>query len=94
MKPIFIPLKKQYFEEFERREKTTEYRKWGPRWNGETCRVGRRVTLSLGYTLKRLHGRIVGYYMTHKVHQIPGWRECYGDSKGPAVCITVKLDTK
>ncbi len=94
MKPIFIPLKKQYFEEFERGEKTTEHRHWGRRWNSDNCRLGRRVTLALGYTKKRLHGEIVGYKKSYLVDEIPGWKECYGDSKGPAVSITIKLDTK
>jgi hypothetical protein len=41
-KPLFIPLKAEYFEAFESGGKRTEYRLSGPRWNAETCRMGRR----------------------------------------------------
>lgn len=49
MRPLFIPLKREYFEAFERGEKTAEWRPYGPRWNARTCLIGRRATLSLGY---------------------------------------------
>ena len=32
MKPLFIPLKAEFFNAFERGEKTAEYRVYGPRW--------------------------------------------------------------
>jgi hypothetical protein len=59
MKPLFIPLKKEYFEEFEHGEKTTEYRQYGPHWNERTCTPGRPVILSCGYSKhRRLKGII------------------------------------
>lgn len=48
-KPLFIPLKSEYYEAFERGEKHVEYRLYGARWNENTCRIGRTVTLSKGY---------------------------------------------
>jgi hypothetical protein len=48
-KPLFIPLKREYFEAFAANKKTVEIRKYGPRWNERTCFQGRPVLLSLGY---------------------------------------------
>lgn len=59
MKPLFIPLKREYFDAFERGEKDTEYRIWGPRWNERVCIMGRDVVLSCGYGKhRRLEGVI------------------------------------
>lgn len=64
-RPLFIPLKREYFRAFENRTKTVEYRLYGPRWNERTCRTGRAVTLSLGYGKRhRLSGRITGFVAT------------------------------
>jgi len=48
-KPLFLPLKREYFDAFEAGIKTHEYRLYGPRWNEKNCRIGRPVTLSCGY---------------------------------------------
>lgn len=61
MKPLFIPLKREHFEAFERGEKTTEYRVVGPRWNAGTCAIGRPVTLRLGYSGRSLWRTIVAF---------------------------------
>jgi hypothetical protein len=91
-KPLFIPLKREFFEAFERGEKTEEYRPMGPRWNHETCRHGREVVLSLGYGKgRRLRGKIVAFTVHHRAFELPGWVECYGDRKGEAAVIGVKL---
>lgn len=58
MKPLFVPLKAEYFRAFERGEKTTEYRAYGPRWNEKTCIAGRDVLLSHGYSGKRIRAKI------------------------------------
>jgi hypothetical protein len=55
-KPLWIPLKRVYFEAFERGEKTIEYRRYGARWCEQRCYPGRPVTLSLGYSGRRLCG--------------------------------------
>lgn len=79
-KNLFIPLKREFFEAFASGEKTHEYRVYGPRWNEKTCRIGRRVTLSLGYGKhRRLSGIVSSFSKNETPQSRPGWRECYGD---------------
>jgi len=54
MKPLFIPLKTEWFRAFERGDKKTEFRLYGPRWNEGTVIKGRAVTLSHGYSGARI----------------------------------------
>jgi hypothetical protein len=56
MKPLFVPLKTEYFRAFENGTKKTEYRLLGPRWNENTVIKGRQVTLSHGYSGARISG--------------------------------------
>lgn len=92
-KPLFIPLKRDYFEDFENGRKVIEYRKRGPRWNAETCRIGRRVVLSLGYGRhRRLEGTVAGFFYDKKPQQRKGFTACYGPGPAEAACITVALD--
>lgn len=66
MTPLFIPLKREYFEAFKSGSKTEELRRYGPRWNERTCLVGRPVTLSLGYgKAHRLTGTIERFKKQH-----------------------------
>lgn len=58
MKPLFVPLKREYFEAFRSGNKRTEYRLYGPRWHEGTVIKGRPVTLSLGYSGARLTGTV------------------------------------
>lgn len=61
-KPLFVPLKAEYYRDFASGLKTVEYRLYGPRWNERTCRPGRAVTLSLGYGKReRLRGVVAGF---------------------------------
>ena len=92
-KPLFIPLKTEFFEAFENGTKDTEYRLYGKRWNEHTCRIGRKVTISHGYGKKRrLHGVVAGFEASHAPTWTDAWRKCYGDeSKGMAACIRVEL---
>jgi hypothetical protein len=61
-KPLFIPLKTEYFQAFQDGSKTEELRLYGPGWNEGTCFVGRTVVLSKGYgKQERLEGRISGF---------------------------------
>lgn len=69
-KPLFIPLRRVWFEAFERGEKAVEYRAYGARWNERTCRPGRRATLSLGYSGPRLQ-RIVTWFKPIDWHHAP-----------------------
>lgn len=90
-KPLFIPLKREWFEAFERGEKTEEYRPAGVRWNHETCRIGRRVVLSFGYSGRRLYGTVSNFDISRAICGMSFWRDIYGD-KSPAACIEIKLD--
>lgn len=93
MKPLFIPLKRTYYEQFAAGTKTEEFRPEGPRWNAKTCFVGREVVLSLGYgKASRMRGRIVGYRASEEPTRTPAWRDCYGDRAGMAACIRIEVD--
>lgn len=94
-KPLFIPLKAAHFEAFARGEKDTEYRSRGPRWNAETCRIGRRVILSRGYgRAQRLAGTITRFSYDTCPAKLPGWLDCYGADAGDAACIGITLDPR
>jgi hypothetical protein len=91
---LFVPLRREWFEAFEKGHKTFEYRPYGPRWNERTCAIGRRVTLSLGYGKhRRLHGTIVSFERSEDVTRTSAWQSCYG-GKGytHAAKIGVRLD--
>jgi hypothetical protein len=90
-KPLFIPLKGEFYDAFERGDKEHEYRVAGPRWNADTCWVGRTVTLSRGYgKSRRLCGEIVSFSVSHTPCKTAMWREIYGD-RGPAAIIGIKV---
>lgn len=66
MKPMFIPLKAEYFDAFADGSKREELRRYGPRWNERTCSVGRQVVLSKGYGKQsRMAGRIWKFKQQH-----------------------------
>ena len=92
-KPLFIPLKAEFYTAFENGAKDTEYRKAGPRWNSQTCRIGRRVVLSYGYgKARRMNGVITDYHLDTEPALLPGWVACYGDTYADAACIKIKVD--
>lgn len=99
-RPLFIPLKREYFEAFERGEKTEEYRKHCGPWNAQTCQVGREVVLSLGYgKSRRLRGVVASFHIENSPERLPGWIECYGPPTQMgypwnAAVIGVKLHNK
>lgn len=80
MKPIFIPLRREYFLAFERGEKRVEFRAYGSRWNEHQLVHGRSVTLSLGYSGRRLVSRIVAYSILHPEQAPATARSIYGDT--------------
>lgn len=90
MPPLFIPLKREFYEAFRRGDKIWEYRRAGGPWNPRTCPPGRRVVLSLGYG--KAH-RTPGFIFATKESMEPvrtaAWRACYGANKGPAFCIGI-----
>ncbi|MFX4226482.1 MAG: hypothetical protein ACFHHU_00905 [Porticoccaceae bacterium] len=61
-KPLFVPLRTEFFELFENGSKCIEYRLYGDRWNENTCFEGRPITLSHGYgKQRRLHRHIKNF---------------------------------
>lgn len=92
MTPMFIPLKRAYFEAFKAGTKSEEFRPEGPRWNSRVCAVGRPVVLSLGYgKANRLQGVIVSYRSSTEPTQTPAWKDCYGERSGMAACIGIRV---
>lgn len=62
-RPLFVPLKTEWYEAFAAGRKTEELRLYGTRWNERSCAIGRPVVLSKGYGKKdRLAGQIGHFY--------------------------------
>lgn len=76
-RPLFIPLRTLWFREFETGTKDTEYRAYGPRWNERTCRLGRKATVSHGYSGKRLQRRVTAFEKVPFADASPIAREIY-----------------
>lgn len=99
-KPLFLPLRKEHFESFRRGDKDTEYRLHGRRWNGITCRVGRTVVLSCGYSGERLNG-VVSSFHAIPLGSIHGGllrlsiKGCFptADDSTSIACIGIRKDT-
>lgn len=94
-KPLFIPLKGEYFDAFVAGTKNTEYRPHGPRWNAEVCYPGRKVTISYGYgKQRRRNGTITRFYTSWEPTKTETWKKLYGEKhKGiAAACIEIELD--
>jgi len=72
-RPLFIPLKTEFFLAFKSGSKKHEYRLYGPRWNERTCRVGRAVVLSKGYGK---HERLCGTVKSFTKHAEPPKEQC------------------
>lgn len=65
-KPLFIPLKTEYYEAFKSGDKTEELRTYGKRWNENVCAINRGVILSKGYGAKdRINGVITNFKRQH-----------------------------
>jgi hypothetical protein len=91
-KPLFIPLLKKFFDAFEKGTKTEEYRRHGRQWNLQNVYPGRQVTLSSGYTKRRLSGFVEYAYILDETSKIPGWTECYGFTcKASALVIGIRI---
>lgn len=62
MSPLFVPLKTEFYDDFDAGRKPSELRLYGERWNEKTCPPGRPVILSKGYGKKhRLRGVITAF---------------------------------
>lgn len=97
-KPLFIPLKSEYYEAFAAGKKTSELRRGSdPKWSSKHCRIGRPVTLSKGYGKQnRLSGKVVNYtYMP--AHMLPpndykAFIDCFGPSEEFVSVIRIEVD--
>jgi len=88
-KPLFVPLRREWFEAFQRREKFEEWRRYGKQWNERVCWIGRPVQLSLGYRSVRLLGTVVSFRTAPA--RRPGAGDLYGEGTICAV-FGVKID--
>jgi hypothetical protein len=86
-RPLFIPLRGIWFDAFDRGQKTEEWRRFGPRWNEDICRVGRPVLLSRGYSGRRLAARIASVSL-RSADEHPGAVELFGAG---TLCIVLGL---
>ena len=92
MKPLFIPLKSEFYDAFANGTKDTEYRVYGPRWNERTCPIGREVVLSRGYgKARRLHGTVASFHVSAEIPQTPLWQDIYGPHHRYAACIQIAV---
>lgn len=96
MKPLFVPLKTKYFEQFRDGTKREELRVYGPRWNERTCCPGRAVTLSKGYGKHaRLYGRIWRFKRQHGSTFGSTYKaailEVHGTLDVDVACISIRL---
>ncbi len=101
-KPLFIPLKTEYYRAFERGEKDVEYRLNGPLWNEARCSVGYPVVLRRGYsTPDILHG-VVSSFEAVPLRRISGGllrisiRSCYPMATDETLiaCIGIDLEPR
>lgn len=90
-KPLFVPLKTQYYEEFVSGDKDTEYRKYGPGWNEKTCPIGRPVVISKGYGKYRRSKGVIRSFEVIDSTTIPSAREVYGPVKIELAAIGIDL---
>lgn len=96
MKPLFIPLKGEHYDRFERGEKDTEYRQYGPRWNEQNCPPGRPVILSRGYGKQHRITGTVEQFQRQRVSQLPeqdreALQAIYGSAPGDIASISINV---
>jgi hypothetical protein len=96
-RPLFVPLKGEFYDAFADGTKIVEYRRYGPRWNERTCPVGRRVVLSRGYGRRhRLSGQVGGFGKRRARDCAPSVRvsleQLYGSLDIDIACIWVVVD--
>lgn len=80
-RPLFVPLKKQWFHAFRDGSKRIEWRAYGARWNRQTAYRGRPITLSYGYSGARLAGSIIRARRVSATNAPAGARQIYPDAK-------------
>ena len=81
VKPLFIPLKTEYYNEFVQESKFYELRLEGPRWNARTCFFGRPVVLSKGYGKAHRMNGVVTETWTETDYKQEDFVALYGKGK-------------
>jgi hypothetical protein len=79
-RPLFVPLRTEWFAAFRSGSKRVEWRAYGPRWNRQVAHRGRDITLSHGYSGARLHGTVVRTRRVSANHAPAGARALYPDA--------------
>lgn len=75
-KPLFIPLKREFFEAFKDGTKTWELRGINNNFNEKTVVLERKTILALGYTKTRIEGKISNIVLMdagNEIKQIAIW---------------------
>lgn len=92
-KDLFIPLKREYYEAFERGDKDTEYRLPGGPWNERTCYPGRMATLSMGYgKARRMRKKIISFGVhALSAEKWEAFKACYPGKPNLAACIRFEV---
>ena len=91
MKPLFCPLKREFFNQFKNGCKTTEYRIYGKRWNENTCQIGRKINLSLGCNGERLLATITNFEIKHIDDTHIDAQTLFKDKAEMIACISISL---
>lgn len=94
MKPIFIPLKSEYYQAFLDGSKRIEYRRAGVgQFTLAKCTPGRDVTLSKGYGRRdRIRGTVVRSWIEHHEHPAGAIAACYGHQPIDIIAIEITVD--
>ncbi len=94
MKPIFIPLKSEYYQAFLDGSKRIEYRRAGVgQFTLAKCTPGRDVTLSKGYGRRdRIRGTVVNSWIEHHEHPTGAIADCYGHQPIDIIAIEITVD--
>lgn len=83
-KPLFVPLKTEYYEKFESGQKTDELRRGSDkRWSAKHCYPGRPAVLSKGYGKQNRLDAVVTNHAVVSVSMLPAglradFEACYG----------------
>lgn len=103
MKPLFVPLKKEYYEAFKEQlkadcsyeamptsVKTEEFRKYGRTWTEKNCIVGRPVVLSCGYgKANRMLGVVRSFRTTYDFSN--AYLQIYGSTEEPMAAVGIEV---
>jgi len=88
-KSLFVPLTTRFFFQFKNEGKKFELRKYGKRWNENHVYPTRKVTISHGYSGKRIKGMVgvVHIGSLSKIFKIIPYRLIIADAKSKKEAI-------